>query len=173
MNQAIHTLDLVQWFLGPVARVDSRIGTLALGAYVDVEDTASLVMDHENGSRSVLFATLANAVDSPVTIEVDTERARLLVRGDLLVSYADGRTEVVEERRATPTGRAYCSCWRSGRTGACRTSCSSPTSTRDSTTRNRSGSARPRGWPRWPSSTTSTGSRTGHRHSPNGVRSQQ
>ena len=107
MNQAIHTLDLVQWFLGPVARVDSRIGTLALGEYVDVEDTASLVMDHENGSRSVLFATLANAVDSPVTIEVDTERARLLVRGDLLVSYADGRTEVVEERRATPTGRAY------------------------------------------------------------------
>jgi UDP-N-acetyl-2-amino-2-deoxyglucuronate dehydrogenase len=107
MNQAIHTLDLVQWFLGPVAKVDSRIGTLALGDYVDVEDTASLVMDHENGSRSVLFATLANAVDSPVTIEVDTERARLLVRGDLLVSYADGRTEVVEERRATPTGRAY------------------------------------------------------------------
>jgi hypothetical protein len=64
-------------------------------------------MDHENGSRSVLFATVANAVDAPVTIEVETERARLLVRGDLLVSYADGRTEVTEERRATPTGRAY------------------------------------------------------------------
>jgi predicted dehydrogenase len=107
MNQAIHTLDLLQWFLGPVARVDSRIGTLALGEFIDVEDTASLVMDHENGSRSVLFATLANSVDSPVTIEVDTERARLLVRGDLLVSYADGRTEVIEERRATTTGRAY------------------------------------------------------------------
>ena len=107
MNQAIHTLDLLQWFLGPVARVQSRIGTLALGEYVDVEDTASLVMDHENGSRSVLFATVANSVDAPVTIEVETERARLLVRGDLVVTHTDGRTEVVEERRATPTGRAY------------------------------------------------------------------
>jgi predicted dehydrogenase len=107
MNQAIHTLDLVQWFLGPVTHVGSRIGTLALGEYVDVEDTAQLVMDHESGSRSVLFATVANSVDSPVTIEIDTEHARLLIRGDLTVVYADGRTEVVEERRATPTGRAY------------------------------------------------------------------
>lgn len=107
MNQAIHTLDLVQWFLGPVTHVGSRIGTLALGEYVDVEDTAQLVMDHESGSRSVLFATVANSVDSPVTIEVDTEHARLLIRGDLTVAYADGRTEVVEERRATSTGRAY------------------------------------------------------------------
>jgi len=107
MNQAIHTLDLVQWFLGPVTEVSSQVGTLALGDYVDVEDTAQLVMDHESGSRSVLFATLANAVDSPVTIEIDTEQARLLIRGDLTVTYADGRTEVVEERRATSTGRAY------------------------------------------------------------------
>jgi predicted dehydrogenase len=107
MNQAIHTLDLVQWFLGPVTHVGSRIGTLALGEYVDVEDTAQLVMDHESGSRSVLFATVANAVDSPVTIEIDTEHARLLIRGDLTVVHADGRSEVVEERRATSTGRAY------------------------------------------------------------------
>ncbi len=107
MNQAIHTLDLVQWFLGPVAEVSSQVGTLALGDYVDVEDTAQLVMDHESGSRSVLFATLANAVDSPVTIEIDTEHARLLIRGDLTIAYADGRTDVVEERRATSTGRAY------------------------------------------------------------------
>jgi predicted dehydrogenase len=107
MNQAIHTLDLVQWFLGPVARVRGQVGTLALGDYVDTEDTAQLVLDHESGSRSVLFATLANAVDSPVTIEIDTEHARLTIRGDLTVTYADGRGEVVEERRATSTGRAY------------------------------------------------------------------
>ena len=44
---------------------------------------------------------------SMTTIEIDTEHARLLIRGDLTVVYADGRTEVVEERRATSTGRAY------------------------------------------------------------------
>lgn len=107
MNQAIHTLDLVQWFLGPVTHVASGIGTLALADVVDVEDTAQLVMDHESGSRSVLFATVANSVDSPVTIEIATERASLVIRGDLTVTYDDGRVEVVEERRATPTGRAY------------------------------------------------------------------
>ena len=149
MNQAIHTLDLVQWFLGPVTQVGSRIGTLALGEYVDVEDTAQLVMDHESGSRSVLFATLANSVDSPVTIEIDTEHARLLIRGDLTVVYADGRTEVVEERRATPDrtgllGRVP----RAARRGLLPDRLDDP---------NRSGSGRPKGWRRWPSSTRCIG----------------
>jgi hypothetical protein len=42
-----------------------------------------------------------------VTIEIVTERAVLLIRDGLTVSYADGRTETVAERRAGSGGRAY------------------------------------------------------------------
>jgi len=106
INQAIHTLDLMEWLLGDVERVRGHAGRYALDD-IDVEDTASVVLDHAGGARSVVFATVANAVDSPVTIEIVTERAVLLIRGDLTVSHADGRVETVAEPVVSTGGRAY------------------------------------------------------------------
>jgi UDP-N-acetyl-2-amino-2-deoxyglucuronate dehydrogenase len=107
INQAIHSVDLLQWLLGEVRQVRGQASRLALGDVVDVEDTASLVLDHAGGARSVFFATNAGATDSPVTLEIVTEGAELFLRRDLTVRYADGRVEVIEERRATSSGRAY------------------------------------------------------------------
>lgn len=107
INQAIHTLDLMEWLLGDVVGLRGHAGRYGFGAEIDVEDTAHLLIDHAGGARSVLFATVTNVVDAPVTIEIVTERATLLIRGDLTVSYQDGRTEVVAERLAGPGGRAY------------------------------------------------------------------
>jgi len=107
INQAIHTLDLMQWLLGDVVGLRGHAGRYALDGVVDVEDTAHAVLDHAGGARSVVFATVTNVADSPVTIEIETERATLLIRGDLTINHADGRTEVVAERRAGPDGRSY------------------------------------------------------------------
>jgi predicted dehydrogenase len=107
INQAIHTLDLMEWLLGDVVRVRGHTGRYALDGVVDVEDTAHVLLEHAGGARSVVFATVANVNDSPVTIEIVTERAVLLIRDGLTVSYADGRTETVAERRAGSGGRAY------------------------------------------------------------------
>jgi UDP-N-acetyl-2-amino-2-deoxyglucuronate dehydrogenase len=108
INQAIHTLDLLQWLLGDVVDVRGHTGRYALDGVVDVEDTASVVLDHAGGARSVLFATVTNVSDTPVTLEIVTERAVLLIRGDLTVTYLDdGRTETVAERRVDTGGKAY------------------------------------------------------------------
>jgi predicted dehydrogenase len=107
INQAIHTLDLMEWLLGDVTRVRGHTGRYVLDGVVDVEDTAHVLLDHAGGARSVVFATVTNVSDSPVTMEIVTERAVLFIRGDLTVSYADGRTEVVAERRASSGGRPY------------------------------------------------------------------
>ena len=107
INQAIHTVDLMEWLLGDVTRVRGHAGRYALDGVVDVEDTAYMLLDHDGGRRSVVFATVTNVADSPVTIEIVTERAVLVIRGDLTVTHADGRTEVVAERRADTGGRAY------------------------------------------------------------------
>lgn len=107
INQAIHTIDLLQWLLGEVTAVGGRAGTYLLGDVIDVEDSAQVVLEHEGGARSVCFATNTAAIDFPVTIEIDTAAARLVLRGDLTITYADGRVEVVPERRATSGGRSY------------------------------------------------------------------
>jgi UDP-N-acetyl-2-amino-2-deoxyglucuronate dehydrogenase len=107
INQAIHSLDLLQWLLGEVVDVSGFTGRLALEGVIDVEDSALLVLDHAGGARTVFAASNANAADSPVTMEIVTEKAELFLRHDLTISYADGRTETVAERRATSAGRAY------------------------------------------------------------------
>jgi UDP-N-acetyl-2-amino-2-deoxyglucuronate dehydrogenase len=107
INQAIHTLDLMQWLLGDVAAVSGQVGCYLLDGVIDVEDTAAAVLTHSGGARSVFFATNAGVVDSPVSIEIATERATLVIRQDLTISWADGRVETVAERRAASGGRGY------------------------------------------------------------------
>ncbi|MCU1408786.1 MAG: dehydrogenase [Microbacteriaceae bacterium] len=107
MNQAIHTLDLLQWLVGPVAEVRGNASTRALDDVIEVEDTAEMVLTHQSGARSVFYATLANTVNAPITLDIVTERATLSLRGELTVTHADGRVDVVKEREVATGGRAY------------------------------------------------------------------
>jgi predicted dehydrogenase len=107
MNQAIHTVDLLQWLVGDVVSLNGNASTRFLGGTIDVEDTAEFVAEHANGARSAFYATLANAVNAPVTLDIVTEQATLSLRGDLTVTNADGRIEVVPERVVESGGRAY------------------------------------------------------------------
>jgi predicted dehydrogenase len=107
MNQAIHTLDLVQWLMGPVTKVRGSASTRFLDDVIEVEDTADMVLTHENGARSVFYTTLAHVANDPITLEIVAENATLRLSGDLTVTWADGRVETFQER-ALPTGeRAY------------------------------------------------------------------
>ena len=100
INQAIHTLDLMEWLLGDVDRSRPRRPVSRWTVPSTSRTPPTLLLEHAGGARSVMFATVANVIDSPVTIEIVTERAVLLIRGDLTVSYADGRIETVAERAA-------------------------------------------------------------------------
>ncbi|WP_127129184.1 Gfo/Idh/MocA family protein [Georgenia sp. SYP-B2076] len=107
INQAIHTLDLLQWLVGDVTEVRGHAATHLFADVIEVEDTAEMVLTHEGGARSVFYATLGNVVHDPVTLEIVTENATMFLRKDLTVTYADGRTEVVAERAAPSAGRSY------------------------------------------------------------------
>jgi UDP-N-acetyl-2-amino-2-deoxyglucuronate dehydrogenase len=107
MNQAIHTVDLLQWLVGDVVSLSGSASTRALAEAIEVEDTAEFVALHGNGARSVFYATLANTVNAPVTLDISTENAVLSLRGDLTVTYDDGRIDVVRERTIDSGGRSY------------------------------------------------------------------
>lgn len=59
MNQAIHYLDLLQWYLGPVVRVSGRIATLRHQDYIEVEDTAVATVEFEGGRLATIRASTA------------------------------------------------------------------------------------------------------------------
>ena len=107
MNQAIHTVDLLQWLVGDVVEVRGNAATRFLGGTIEVEDTAEFIAEHAGGARSVFYATLGHAYNAPVTLEVVTEKAVLSLRGDLTVTYEDGRVDVIPERRSDTGGRSY------------------------------------------------------------------
>jgi UDP-N-acetyl-2-amino-2-deoxyglucuronate dehydrogenase len=106
INQALHTVDLLQWLLGDVTRVRGSAGRHLLDG-IDVEDTASLFLEHAGGVRSILFATVANAVDAPVTIEITASGMTLLLRDGLTVTHADGRVETSSGSQEPTKGRSY------------------------------------------------------------------
>ena len=80
MNQAIHTLDLLQWYLGPVTDVRGTAATLALHGAIEVEDTAAMRLRHRTPAgdpvSSVFHATNGHVENAPSTVEIITEHAR-------------------------------------------------------------------------------------------------
>ena len=57
MNQAVHMIDLLQWYLGPVDEVYGRWATLKHGDYIEVEDTAVATVAFQSGALGVIEAT--------------------------------------------------------------------------------------------------------------------
>ena len=57
MTQAMHHIDLLQWFMGEAVSVTGRIATLRHGAYIDVEDTAVATIEFGSGALAVVQAS--------------------------------------------------------------------------------------------------------------------
>ncbi len=58
MNQAIHSVDLLTWLMGPVVEVSATTATLA-HERIEVEDVATASLRFENGALGVIEATTA------------------------------------------------------------------------------------------------------------------
>jgi predicted dehydrogenase len=58
MNQAIHSVDLLTWFMGPVCEVTAFTDTLA-HERIEVEDVAVAALRFESGALGVIEATTA------------------------------------------------------------------------------------------------------------------
>lgn len=107
INQAIHTLDLLQHFLGDIREVRGRADRLALDGVIEVEDTAAIRMTHDGGAESIFYATNGYGDNAPVMLELRTERALLRLDGDLTVTWQDGRVERTAETVLGTGARAY------------------------------------------------------------------
>ena len=72
INQALHTLDLLQYFAGMPETLTASVSNLTLKDSVEVEDTA--VIQSVKGAGISLFASVGCAADMPVVITVRTDK---------------------------------------------------------------------------------------------------
>ena len=104
ISQAIHTLDLAIWLLGPVRSVQAMMRQTALHN-LEAEDWAGALFDMQCGAVGTLLATTAAYPGGAETIAVQgTRAAALLGSGVLEISYLDGRRTRVGAEGATGGG---------------------------------------------------------------------
>jgi UDP-N-acetyl-2-amino-2-deoxyglucuronate dehydrogenase len=106
MNQAIHTVDVLQWLMGPVARVSAR--TAARVHDIEVEDTAVAILEFASGALGVFEATTSVYPGYPRRIEVTGSEGTAMIEGDALVTL-DLRSgpAASDSKEATATISSY------------------------------------------------------------------
>jgi len=113
INQAIHTLDLLQWFVdSPVKELKASISTKRLQGVVETEDTADALIFFENGVRGVFFASLCYTSNSPVMLELECENGSILLADKLTVKI-NGEEDIVLDINRPSCEKDY---WGSGHT---------------------------------------------------------
>lgn len=109
INQAIHTLDLLQWFLGDPSEhgISGRASTLKYGDLIEVEDSANAMFTHPGAITSTFVGSLTNAVHRNVEVEIYGSLGTATISDGLHLRFADGRSHDVAERQAASGGRSY------------------------------------------------------------------
>ncbi|NLI61046.1 MAG: Gfo/Idh/MocA family oxidoreductase [Clostridiales bacterium] len=95
INQAIHTLDLMQWLVGEVEHIEGNVSTRALKGVIDVEDTADATLYFKNGARGIFYATNCYTDNSPIELEIHMEKGKLRISSGELIRIDDGEHKVL------------------------------------------------------------------------------
>lgn len=78
MNQAIHSIDLLQWFMGPVNSLYGYIDTLA--HRVEVEDIAVAALRFKNGALGVIEGSTDIYPGFPRRLEICGEKGSIILK---------------------------------------------------------------------------------------------
>ena len=105
INQAIHTLDLMQWFAGGVTRLKGVVESGELADVTEGEDSAMATLHFANGARGLFYASNCNTTDSPLLLEIHCEHGTLQLTDNTLWRIGQGeRTKLISD--AAPDGSA-------------------------------------------------------------------
>ena len=109
INQAIHTVDLMRFLGGDCSAVTGHITNDHLKGVIEVEDTASMLLEYENGGKGIFYGTTAFAGNAPVFIEIALEKGKLRMEGERLYMLdSDNKiSEVGEAQEKEYVGKNY------------------------------------------------------------------
>ncbi|BCW64462.1 Gfo/Idh/MocA family oxidoreductase [Arthrobacter sp. StoSoilB22] len=73
MSQAVHQIDLLQWYLGDVAEVYGKVNTYRHADYIEVEDSAKAVITFTSGAMATLEASTAVSPNLGIQLRITGE----------------------------------------------------------------------------------------------------
>ncbi len=93
MNQGIHGIDLLLYIMGPVKSVFAHTRTLARS--IEVEDTAVVALEFQNGALGIIEGTTSIYPGFPRRLEVNGDKGSIVLEEDSITSW-------IIEGRKTP-----------------------------------------------------------------------
>lgn len=108
INQALHTMDLMQLIGGEITSIRGSIDQL-LDYDIEVEDTATAHIQFKNGAKGLFFATNANAENSSVELQVLMEKGKFTIKDSILtiVNEKGKKEELIEDAKLPGTKFYY------------------------------------------------------------------
>jgi predicted dehydrogenase len=93
INQAIHTVDLLGWMMGPVEKIFAMKSALRY-PHIEGEDTLVASLRFKNGALGVIEAATSTKPGFKRRLEISGERGTLILDGDTISCWAiDGEAE--------------------------------------------------------------------------------
>jgi UDP-N-acetyl-2-amino-2-deoxyglucuronate dehydrogenase len=99
INQSIHTIDLLQYFAGPVASVFG-FAERKLHTYIEAEDTAVAVLKFKNGAVGVVEGTTSIYPGFSRRVEIHGEKGSVILDGNDIATWKLTETGQEEEELA-------------------------------------------------------------------------
>jgi len=93
-NQAVHYLDLLQWWLGPVERVVGSAGTFAHD--IETEDASISLLQFASGAQATVLTTTCSFPDLGTVIEITGTRGTMSWKDQELTIFEAARTPDVD-----------------------------------------------------------------------------
>ena len=85
MNQGIHGIDVLQYMVGPVKSVTGMCRTIVRD--IEVEDTANVVIEYENGAIGTIQGTTSVEPGYPRVIEISGTRGTIVLKEDVIIRW--------------------------------------------------------------------------------------
>lgn len=85
INQALHTLDLLQWFCGMPESVIAHNSNDTLQGIIDVEESQLGIFKLKNGGRFIITATNACTHSFPITLMFKSAETEAVLIGDHMI----------------------------------------------------------------------------------------
>jgi UDP-N-acetyl-2-amino-2-deoxyglucuronate dehydrogenase len=105
MNQGVHTVDLLVWFLGKPVEISAQTALLA-HERVEIEDIAVATVRFESGALGVIHATTAAYPGLSVRLQVHGDRGSAIIDNDQLEYFGAADPDAFDPTGASVANQA-------------------------------------------------------------------
>lgn len=100
INQTIHQIDLLRWFMGPVKKVFGQTGIFS--HKIETEDLGLAILNFNSGALGTILGTTTYLEDSPAFIEIYGDKGGVITEGNKIKFWKVAGEEKPFEEESFP-----------------------------------------------------------------------